>query len=115
MEDEPILLKALTIMLAGGGYQVVSSDNGKDGLELVKAEKPDLLLLDLLMPVMDGFEVLQELQSTHLIKSLPVIALTNLGQDEDKKKAIALGAKYFFVKSATNLDDLIALIGKIIP
>ncbi len=114
MEDEPILSQALTIELNSYGYTVFAADNGVDGLEMFYKEKPDLVLLDLLMPKKNGYEVLEELKSKKMLHGLKVIVLSNLGQDDEKKRAIALGAKNFFVKSSIDLEDLTAFIGKML-
>lgn len=114
MEDEPILSQALTIELNSYGYTVLAADNGVDGLDIFYKEKPDLVLLDLLMPKKNGYEVLEELKSKKLLHGLKVIVLSNLGQDDEKKRAIALGAKNFFVKSSIDLEDLTAFIGKML-
>lgn len=114
MEDEPILSLALTIELNSYGYKVFAADNGVDGLKIFYKEKPDLILLDLLMPKKNGYEVLEELKSKKLLHGLKVIVLSNLGQDDEKKRAIALGAKNFFVKSSIDLEDLTSFIGKML-
>lgn len=114
MEDEPILSQALTIELNSYGYTVLAADNGVDGLEIFYKEKPDLVLLDLLMPKKNGYEVLEELKSKKLLHGLKVIVLSNLGQVDEKKRAIALGAKNFFVKSSIDLEDLTSFIGKML-
>ena len=106
IEDEPILLKGMSIELLSAGFNVLSASNGKAGLELVKKEKPDLVLLDLLMPQMGGFEVLAELKKDASAKHIPVIILSNLNQAEDKEKAKKLGAVDYYVKSSTDLSDL---------
>jgi two-component system response regulator RpaA len=114
IEDEPILSQAMTAELECFGYDVVTADNGVDGLKAYYKGQPDLVLLDLLMPKKNGFEVLQELKAKKLLDTAPVIVLTNLGQDEEKKKAISLGAKHFFVKSSITLEDLVGFIGKLL-
>ena len=114
MEDEPILSQALTIELNSYGYEVSVADNGEDGMNMLYKNPPDLLLLDLLMPKKNGYEVLQELKSKKLFGKMKVIVFSNLGQEEEKKKAIALGAKHFFVKSAIDLEDLVAFIQKLL-
>jgi len=114
MEDEPILSQSLVIELQSYGYQVFSADNGEDGLKIFYKEKPQVLLLDLLMPKKNGFEVLEELKAKKMLTAAQIVALTNLGQEEDKKKAMALGAKHFFVKSAIDLEDLVNFIAKIL-
>ena len=114
MEDEPILSQALTIELNSYGYEVSVADNGEDGMNMLYKNPPDLLLLDLLMPRKNGYEVLQELKAKKLFGKIQVIVFSNLGQEEEKKKAISLGAKHFFVKSSIDLEDLVAFIQKLL-
>ena len=114
LEDEPILQKALVIQLESAGYSVLESDNGEDGLKLILDEKPALVLLDLLMPKKNGFELMEELIKLKLIKKVPIVVLSNLGQEGDKEKAMKLGAVDYFVKSDTDLADLVKMIKKII-
>jgi DNA-binding response OmpR family regulator len=114
MEDEPILSQALSIELKSYGYTVLTADNGLDGLKIFYKEKPSLVLLDLLMPKKNGYEVLEELKSKKLHHDVPIIVLSNLGQDEEKKRALALGAKYFFIKSSIDLGELTAFIKKLL-
>jgi len=114
VEDEPILSQSLAIELESYNYDVTTADNGEDGLNFFYKIKPDVVLLDLLMPKKNGFEVLEELKTKNLLDSAHIIVLTNLGQEEDKKKAMALGAKHFFVKSAIDLEDLVNFIAKIL-
>lgn len=106
IEDDTILLKALNVELLSSNFNVISASDGEAGLELVKKEKPDLVLLDLIMPKKTGFEVLEGLKKNKGTAKIPVIILSNLGQDEDIKKAKKLGAKDFYHKSSTNLKDL---------
>ena len=114
MEDEPILSQALTIELNSYGYEVSVADNGEDGMNMLYKNPPDLLLLDLLMPRKNGYEVLQELKAKKLFGKIQVIVFSNLGQEEEKKKAISLGAKHFFVKSSIDLEDHVAFIQKLL-
>lgn len=110
MEDEPILLKALSIELGGAGYEVMTADNGAKGLELVDSFKPNVLLVDLLMPEKDGYQVLAELGARKLLDIYPAIVLSNLGLEEERKKAMDLGAKSFFIKADTDLSQVVDLI-----
>lgn len=110
MEDEPILLKALTIEIGGAGCDVQTADNGDDGLKMIEGFQPDVLLIDLLMPVKDGYQVLAELGEKKLLDKYPAIVLSNLGLDEERKKAMDLGAKSFFIKSDTDLSQVVDLI-----
>jgi len=110
MEDEPILLKALTIELEAAGFEVMTTDNGKDGLAGIETFHPDVLLVDLVMPILDGYHVLAELQEKKLLDTYPSVVLSNLGLPEEKKKAMELGAKSFFVKADTDLSQVVGLI-----
>ncbi|HRY60114.1 MAG TPA: response regulator [Patescibacteria group bacterium] len=109
VEDDQILMKALNMELLSAGFQVFSAENGAVGIEVCKKAKPDLILLDLLMPKMNGFEFLEKLKT-----KVPVIVLTNLSQDEDKARATKLGAIDYFIKSATNLSEITKKINKIL-
>jgi DNA-binding response OmpR family regulator len=114
LEDEQVLQKALSIELLGAGFEVLSALDGEAGLALVKKELPDLVLLDLTMPKMNGFDVLKNLKEDATTKSIPVIILSNLGQDEDKEKGLSLGATDYYVKSSTDLSLLTEKIKKVI-
>ena len=114
VEDEPILLKALNIELLGAGYTVLSAQDGEEGLALVMAEKPDLVLLDLIMPKKGGFEVLSAIKADPATQHIPVVILSNLSQDEDRAKGKALGAADYFVKSSTDLSEVSKLVEKLL-
>lgn len=105
-EDEPILLKALNLELLSAGYEVLSVTNGKAAFEAIKKERPALVLLDILMPELTGFEVLEKLQTHPQLKKIPVIILSNLGQEEEVKKGLALGAKDYYIKASTDLETI---------
>lgn len=116
VEDETVLQKAMSIELLGAGYTVMTASDGEAGLDLVKKTMPDLLLLDLILPKLGGFEVLKALKADEATKNIPVVILSNLGQDEDKKKGLELGAADYYIKASTDLSDIAkkieALIGK---
>lgn len=114
IEDEQVLLKALNIELLSANYSVMSASDGQAGIALIKKEKPDLVLLDLVMPKMTGFEVLAEMKAVKDLKDIPVIILSNLGQDEDHKKAMELGAVDYYVKSDADLSTITKKIQKIL-
>jgi len=99
VEDDSSILKMYQTSLQNDGYDVAGAKNGEDGVELVKKEKPDIVLLDIMMPKMDGFAVLEQLKSEESTKNIPVIMLTNLSQDEDKERSNKLGAVDYLVKS----------------
>lgn len=114
VEDEAVLQKALSIEALGAGFTVFTAGNGEAGLELIRKEKPDAVLLDLMLPKMNGFDVLAALKKDDATKNIPVIILSNMGQDEDRKKGLALGAADYFVKSNTDLEALTEKIKKMI-
>jgi len=114
IEDDKILLKALNVELLSSNFEVFSATDGLAGLELVKKEKPDLVLLDLILPKMHGFEVLQALKKDKSIGNIPIVILSNLGQDSDIKKGMDLGAKDYYKKASTDLSELTEKITKIL-
>lgn len=106
IEDDQVLLRALKFDLESFGYAVFFVSDGLSGINLIKKEKPDLVLLDLVLPIMHGFEVLKEIKKNAKTKQIPVIILTNLGQDTDREKGLELGAVDYFVKSTIGLGSL---------
>ena len=107
VEDEEILLTALKEELNTGGYEVEGAGDGVEGLEKAKSFKPALILLDLLMPKMDGMEMLQKLKADSLLRDIPVVILTNLSDYERISEALALGAMDYLVKANYKLEDLL--------
>ena len=98
-EDDKMIGSMYQTKLEQEGFIVLTADNGAQCLELVIKEKPDLIMLDIIMPQLDGFSVLQELKKDPKTKNIPVIMLTNLGTDEDKSKGEKLGATDYLVKA----------------
>jgi DNA-binding response OmpR family regulator len=109
-EDERAIAKALTLKLNLSGFEVEAVSNGEDALSAIKDKKFDLLLLDIMMPKMDGFTVMEEMKK--MKNKTPVIILSNLSQEEDAKRAKELGAVDFFIKSNTPLTEIINQINK---
>lgn len=105
IEDEKSMAEALRIKFSHAGFDASAVFNGKEGIDLIEKEKFSLILLDLVMPVMNGFEVLEALQKKN--SKIPVIILSNLSQEEDEKHAKALGAKEFYIKSNTPIATII--------
>src|SRR3989344_4326189 len=112
IEDEAAIHKTFTDALARDDYEIISALDGEIGLRLAKEKKPDLILLDLILPKMDGFEVLKALKADEETKRIPVIVLTNLEQMEDIQKAIDLGARTYLVKSNYDLKEVVDKIKK---
>ena len=99
IEDEEILVNMYTARFKNEGFEVYQASNGKDGLNQAKTIKPNIILLDIIMPEMDGFMVLKDLKSNTETQNIPIIMLTNLGQDGDIEKGKQLGAKDYLVKA----------------
>ncbi len=110
-EDDKFLANAYRLKLVKAGFEVEVVSDGNELLSKLETFKPDLILLDLIMLVKDGFTVLAELKKGEH-KSIPVIIASNLGQSEDIKKGLSLGAIDYIVKSDTSLDELIEKINK---
>lgn len=104
LEDEAPIARAMQLKLESSGYEADVAKNGEEGLEKVKNGKYNLILLDLVMPVLDGFGFLEALKEEKI--QIPVIVSSNLGQDEDFEKAKKLGAKDYFVKSNTPINKV---------
>ena len=112
IEDESALQKTFGDILKSKGYQIIKALDGESGLRLAKEERPDLILLDLILPRMDGFNVLKGLKASEETKSIPVIILTNLEETEDIQKALELGATTYLVKSSYTLEEVVKKIEK---
>ena len=105
-EDDRILRKAGEVSLKKKGYEVISAVDGEDALAKARDHKPDLVLLDVMMPKMNGFEVLTALKGEPAVRDIPVIMLTNLEQPADIQRAAHAGAHSYLVKSNMNLGEL---------
>jgi len=112
VEDEPALQKTFGDVLKQEGYEMLSALDGQKGLELAKGEKPDLILLDLVLPKMHGFEVLKSLKEDEITKDIPIIVLTNLEAMGDVEKALELGATTYLVKASYSLEEVVQKIKK---
>lgn len=114
VEDERSLQKALCDTLTSSGYETLSALDGEEAISMVAKEKPNLILLDLILPKKDGFEVLKEIKSNTDFKDVPVIVLTNLEGSADVERALALGATTYLVKANYELSDIVEKIKKIL-
>ena len=112
VEDEANLQKTFVDVLGAEGYQVISALDGEIGLRLAESEKPDLILLDLMLPKIYGLDVLRQLKASQETKDIPVIILTNLDQTENIKNALELGATTYLIKSNYSLEDVVEKIKK---
>lgn len=108
VEDEQAYSRALDLKLKKAGFDVETALNGEDAISVLKKENFDLLVTDLIMPKMNGFELLGELKNNNI--KIPAIVLSNLNQEEDKNKANSLDVKFFLEKSNTTISELINII-----
>lgn len=107
IEDEPALQQTLGDFLRKAGFEVFASYDGVTGLEMAKKERPDLILLDLILPKKNGFEVLAEIKKGPEILAVPIIVLTNLESAEDIDKAFEAGASAYLVKTNYRLEEVL--------
>jgi CheY-like chemotaxis protein len=98
-EDDPLMSRMYQKIFSFEGYEVVMADNGQDGLEKARTVQPTLILLDVMMPVMNGLEMLEKLKQDPTTKGIPVIMLTNLAGEQDAETALSKGAVKYIVKS----------------
>ena len=112
VEDDAFIAQAYQKGFTEAGYQVEVASDGKEGLEVMKASRPDLVFLDLIMPVKDGFEVLKAASKDEDLKTIPIVVLSNLGQESDIKLAKKLGAKDHLVKANYSMAQLLTMIKK---
>jgi len=114
IEDESALQKTFGEILKQEGYEMTPALDGEIGLRLAKTQKPDLILLDLILPRVNGFEVLKKLKEDEATKDIPVIVLTNLEGVGDVDKAIELGATTYLVKAQYSLEEVVEKIKKVL-
>jgi len=113
-EDEPDMRAILVGMVESAGYLVIPAEDGQQALDLAVKEKPNLILLDIVMPKLSGFEVLEKLKYSPATKDVPVIILSNLGQEKEVEKGKALGAVDYLIKADIHLTEILDKVGKYI-
>ncbi len=107
IEDDRFLSSLINARLEKDGFSTVQAFDGDEAIKLLKQGKPDLIVLDLIMPRVSGFEVLEAISLDPQLNKIPVVILSNLAQDSDNQKAKSLGATEYFVKVRVSIDDLI--------
>ncbi len=113
VEDDKFLRELITQKLAREGYDVKEAVDGEEGVVKVKEEKPDVILLDLILPGIDGFEVLAKIKEDPEVENIPVVILSNLGQRDDVERGLKLGAVDFLIKAHFTPGEIIEKIEKI--
>ena len=107
VEDEDVLAQVLAEKLKKSDFEVEIADDGEKAVSATKSFKPDIIMLDLMLPKMDGFEVLRELKANDDTKRIPVVAITNLSEDDNIKKALQMGVVDYFVKSNHPVNEIV--------
>jgi Response regulators consisting of a CheY-like receiver domain and a winged-helix DNA-binding domain len=115
VEDDKFLRRACEASLRQRGFEVIAAAEGDEGLRLARIEPyPDVILLDLLMPKLPGIEVLRALKSEPATSAIPVLILSNSSREEDKERAVQLGAAGYYVKANLSLKELAAQVEKLV-
>lgn len=115
IEDDALVSRMYSKALAFEGFKVHLAPNGRQGLEIAHKIKPDIILLDIMMPKMNGLEVLERIKADPALKSIPVIILTNLSGTVDAQNALKLGAKAYLVKSEYKPKDIARKVKGYLP
>ncbi len=106
VEDDEVLLRALYVNFHKSEYTIATAVDGDTAVKMAQRLKPNLILLDLILPKMDGFNVLKNIKANPDLKNIPIIVLSNLGDRADIEKAKSLGARDYFIKSNVKLEEL---------
>jgi CheY-like chemotaxis protein len=114
VEDDRFLRRACEASLRQLGLTVTTAADGEEGLRLARSERPDIILLDMLMPKLSGLEVLRALRSDEATRSMPVLILSNSSREQDIAKVTRLGVSGYFVKSNLSLQELGELVGRVL-
>ena len=112
VEDDPFLIDIYSTKLKDAGFEVLVSDEGEEAIGKVKDENPDLVLLDIVLPEIDGWEILRRIKSDEKFKNLKVIILSNLGQKEEVKKGMELGAVNYLIKAQYTPSQVVEEVKK---
>jgi DNA-binding response OmpR family regulator len=107
VEDDMFLSGLLRAKLEKENFAIIQAQDGIGALDMLKTTRPDLILLDLILPRKNGFEVLQEIHQDPQLQKLPVVIISNLGQETDIVRGKELGAKAYYVKARLSIDELV--------
>lgn len=110
IEDDEFLRELISKKLSSVGFGILEAVNGEDGLAKAVEKEPSLILLDLLLPVQDGFEILSKLKQNPKTSSIPIIVLSNLGQKEDVDKGMELGADDYLIKAQFTPEEIVTKV-----
>jgi len=110
IEDDKFLRELISQKLIKEGYDIIEAIDGEKGIEAIKSEKPDLVLLDLILPEVDGFGVLAKVKEDASLSQIPIIILSNLGQKDDIEKGLKLGASDYLIKAHFTPNEIVEKI-----
>ena len=114
IEDDPFLSDIYMTKFEEVGYDIDISNDGEEGLKKIRENKPDIVLLDIVLPKRSGLEILEEIKNDSTLKHIPVLILSNLGMDQNFDKAKSLGAAGYLVKSQYTPSEVVAEVEKIL-
>lgn len=114
VEDDPLLVDIYSTKLQNSGFEVRVADNGDKVFAAVKEKKPDLILLDIVLPHMDGWDILQRLSEQKEMKGVPIVILSNLGQKEEVEKGLRLGAAKYLIKAYYTPSEIVEEVIKFV-
>lgn len=114
IEDDKFIIEPMEIIFKRSGFDVDIATDGQSGLELAKKNNPDIILLDIILPKMNGFDVLKKIRSDKKISEIPVVIVSNLAEEKDIKKGMQLGAFFYVVKSRLDVRELVKKVNKLL-
>jgi len=114
IEDDPFLIEIYTTKLKEAGFSVVVATDGKEGLKKIKEKIPDLLLLDIVLPSLNGWEILREIKKNDKLNNVKIVILSNLSQKDEIEKGLKLGAAKYLIKAHYTPSEVVEEIKKIL-
>ena len=114
IEDDPLMQRMYQKAFAFDGYEVLVASDGVEGLDKIRSEKPTIILLDVMMPKMNGIEVLAKVKADPEIKTIPVVMLTNLAGTADAEKVLSMGAVKYIIKSEQEPKAVVTMVKEIL-
>lgn len=114
IEDQPEMIELIRLVLRRHGFQVEGAVGGREGLRMLRENPPDLVLLDLMMPEVDGWEVYRQIRADERLRNIPVIAVTAKGRDVDRVVGVQVAGMNDFITKPFGLDDLVARVERVL-
>lgn len=114
VDDDPFILDMYVLKFKERNFEIITATDGKTGLEKIRHDKPDVVLLDIVMPALDGFDVLQELKKQKPDHPMKIILLTNLGQKEDVERGMSLGADDYIIKAHFTPSEVVDKVNSLL-